>query len=471
MPGHERDASLEGALKDVESIQSLDTARLALRWALERMRALERRVESVESDARTLENAKSRALEEVDSARQLLSRRTAEALERERYYSKIEEYLNLKLGGEIDPAALARREAALEGRENVLQTREIETERELKASKARYEEEFKNSLEEATASFEARRQDLSTEFERRITAREREYSSRVLEQHERQAQIEAMEKSLEERRKRFEEFHRAQRTTLSREASAIGEAAADHAEFLERRVEQALSLRTAAIEKAAENDRKALLDEIATWRAKAREHLPELFEAERKAAESQDAYRRLSDHLAVIDKAKAELAAEMSQWRAQAQSQATDRIAAQGAATLAMQRIDALEAALSREREKAQTAIAELQAAQVDKERVLAEIVKIESACAAKMRDAEDNIFRQYDVWLEREESLRMRDSSWRIQSEARRQAIDAMRAQIIAQREELSRAIAEYAGRLKQDAEQKQLGKSQEENQDERQP
>ena len=37
------DPALEPALRDIDSIQNLDTARLALRWALERMRALEKR--------------------------------------------------------------------------------------------------------------------------------------------------------------------------------------------------------------------------------------------------------------------------------------------------------------------------------------------------------------------------------------------------------------------------------------------
>ena len=45
------DPALEPALKDVDSIQNIDTARLALRWALERMRALEKRVQEVEAAA------------------------------------------------------------------------------------------------------------------------------------------------------------------------------------------------------------------------------------------------------------------------------------------------------------------------------------------------------------------------------------------------------------------------------------
>src|ERR1700735_2950794 len=95
MVNKEKDPALEPALRDVDSIQNLDTARLALRWALERMRALEKRVSEVESAAKLSDDARARAASELEGARDLLTRRSNEALERERYYAKIEEYLNL----------------------------------------------------------------------------------------------------------------------------------------------------------------------------------------------------------------------------------------------------------------------------------------------------------------------------------------------------------------------------------------
>src|SRR4030067_3627698 len=111
-----KDEPLEPALRDIESIQSLDTASLALRWALERMRALEKRAEELASDAKTAEAARAKTSAELEAAQGLLSRRLNDALGRERYYSKIEEYLNLRLEGGIDPDAPAQREARLAGR-------------------------------------------------------------------------------------------------------------------------------------------------------------------------------------------------------------------------------------------------------------------------------------------------------------------------------------------------------------------
>src|SRR5476649_96131 len=110
MVNKEKDPALEPALRDIDSIQNLDTARLALRWALERMRALEKHVSEVEAAANLSDEARSRAAAELDGTRDLLTRRANEALERERYYAKIEEYLNLKLEGGLDASTLAKRE-------------------------------------------------------------------------------------------------------------------------------------------------------------------------------------------------------------------------------------------------------------------------------------------------------------------------------------------------------------------------
>ena len=51
MSDPDRNPALEPALRDVDNIQNLDTARMALRWALERMRALEKRADEMEAVA------------------------------------------------------------------------------------------------------------------------------------------------------------------------------------------------------------------------------------------------------------------------------------------------------------------------------------------------------------------------------------------------------------------------------------
>jgi hypothetical protein len=440
-----RDAALEPALRDVENIQSLDTARLALRWALERMRAIERRVSEEEDRAKGAENARAKLAAELDAARDLLTRRAGETAERERYYAKIEEYLNLRLAGGLDASDLARREARLEEREAALQAREIEGERKLKAARERYEEELKRSLSDARDTSDARLKEAQAEYQRRESARERELSERLISLHERDAQLTALERSLEERRKRFEEFFAAQRAALTREAEALGQAASDQAEFVERRIEQALAAKSRALESGWNAEKRALMEELAEWRGKAREHLPEALEAERRAAEQEERARRLEEDNHGLLQAKTALSEELSRWRSQAQSDLPALLATVRRAVEAEERAKHLEVELASVERRAQEAVAENLSAEIGEEARRRELAKLEDAIAARLRDAEQDLFRRYDAWAEREDELRRRDQDWRRDAEARRESVETLRADVLAQRDELKRTIAEY--------------------------
>ncbi len=445
MGNKEVDPALEPALKDVESIQSLDTARMALRWALERMRALERRIDDVEGDAKKAAAAAARSAAELDAARELLSRRAAEAAERERYYAKIEEYLNLKLTGGLDPAALAQREARLEVREAELQRREVETEAKVADARRRAESELRRLTAEAAASADARVEQTRTSYEQRMAARDRELSERLVALHEKESQLNALERTLAERRQRFEEFHAAQRAALDREATAINESSADQAEFLERRVQQALALRSAALERAAQNDKASLLEELATWRAKAREHLPELLEAQRRAAEAEETLARVAEENRLLVQGKAALTEELTRWRSEAQNDLPALLATVRRAVEAEEAAKNLEVELASAQHRAEEYRGQLMAEEVSRKERAKELARLEAAAAAKLRDAEQDLFRQYDAWLVREEELRHRDQDWRLEAETRQKAMEAMRAEIVAQRRELTQTIAAY--------------------------
>jgi hypothetical protein len=386
-------------LRDIESIQNLDTARLALRWALERLRGLERRVQDGDEAARRAESSAARTATELASARDLLTRRASESLERERYYGKLEEYLNLKLAGELDVAALARREAALARREEELQNHELDAERRIKSAKMHYEEELLRGSKDADAAAEIRIRQMRDELDSRLSAREKEFSARQLSLHEKQAQLNALERALEERRRRFEEFHAAQRAALDRESLSISQASRDQTEFLERRVESAMAAKTAALEAAWQTERRALLEELAQWRGKARENLPAYLAATRRCEELEE-------------------------------------------------RVTRLESELSGARHAAEERLGEIMALELTDRARREELQKLESAIGSKLRDAEMNLFKQYDDWMKREDELRRRDLDWRVESEARREAADDSRAEIMALREELKRAIADYRGK-----------------------
>src|ERR1035437_6831647 len=180
MVNKEQDPALEPALRDVDSIQNLDTARLALRWALERMRALEKHADELEKSAKLSSDARDKAASELDGTRGLLARRANESLERERYYAKIEEYLNLKLEGGLGAATLAEREVRIDAREAELQRREIDTSKQIQAAKLHADEEIRRIQTESNAAAELRVQASRNEYERRGAARDRDLSERLL---------------------------------------------------------------------------------------------------------------------------------------------------------------------------------------------------------------------------------------------------------------------------------------------------
>lgn len=445
MNNKEKDPSLEPALKDVDSIQNLDTARLALRWALERMRALERRVEEQEREVRRAAEAAAGAAHELDGARELLGRRAAEAAERERYYAKVEEYLGLKLSGGLDAAAMAQREARLEAREAELQRREIETEARVKDARLRAEEEVRRARAEAAEAADALVRGARADAQERAALRDRELSERLVAFHEKEAGLAALERSLVERRQRFEEFHAAQRAALEREARSINQAAADQAEFLERRIEQALAQRAGALERSAQLEKQALLEELAAWRAKAREHLPQLLEAQSRAAQSEESRSRLEEEHRVLQLTKAALAEELTRWRAEAQNDLPALLATVRRAVEAEERAQHLEVELASTQRLAEEYRGQLMSEELSREGRIKELSRLESALSAKLRDAEQDLFRQYDAWLAREEELRRRDQDWRVAAESRQEAVDVLRAEVAAQREELKRTIAAY--------------------------
>jgi hypothetical protein len=441
MANSAQDPSLEPALRDVDSIQNLDTARLALRWALERMRALEKRASELEADVKLSAGARDKAAAELEGTRDLLTRRANESLERERYYAKIEEYLNLKLEGGLDAAALAAREVRIDAREAELQRREIDTATQVKAAKLRADEETRRIQTETAAAAELRVRTARDEFERRGAERERGQAERLLALHEKEAQLTVLERSLEERRKRLEEHFAAQRAALQQESASIMQTASDQAGFMESRIEKALAAKTSSMERVWQSEKQVLMDEIASLRAKAREHLPALFEAQDKAAEIE----RVMEENRRLLKVKATLTEELVRWRQEAQNDLPALLTAVRRATEAEENAANLQAELAMTQRRAEEHLAQLLSYEMTREKRHAEFAALEAALIVKLRDAEQGLFRQYDAWLEREAILRRRDQDWRIEAQSRNDSVETLRSEITVQRDELRRVIADY--------------------------
>src|SRR5579872_5005333 len=146
------------SLLDTDSIQSLDTARMALRWALERLQKLDRDKNELSDRLALEQRAKAKALEEYASLQKTLALRSGEADQRELYYAKLEEFLSLKLEGKLDLAALARREVESGELRRLLDHKQAQLEKEYELKRANLEADHRRLKEESeTAARESQR--------------------------------------------------------------------------------------------------------------------------------------------------------------------------------------------------------------------------------------------------------------------------------------------------------------------------
>src|SRR5690348_12618633 len=98
-------------LSEVDSLSNIDTARMALRWALERIHAVEKLKEDVARKLDETSIALRETREEFKTLQNAMGAALKEANQRESYYAKVEELLSQKLAGKLDIAALVKHEA------------------------------------------------------------------------------------------------------------------------------------------------------------------------------------------------------------------------------------------------------------------------------------------------------------------------------------------------------------------------
>src|SRR5258708_1657388 len=109
------------------------------------------------------------------------------------------------------------------------------------------------------------------------------------------------------------------------------------------------------------------MEELAAWRAKAREHLPDLLEAQRKAAALEEASSRLTDENRLLLQTKAALTDELLRWRQEAQGDLPALLATARRAAEAEENVASLEAELAATRRRAEESLAELISADLGK--------------------------------------------------------------------------------------------------------
>ena len=275
----------EIGLGEVDKLNSIETARMALRWALERLHALEgAKAEAVERSTREAK-WRAEAEDEVRSLKSSLTLKTAQADERQRYYQRIEEFLSLRLAGKVDIAALAQREAEVAQLRQDLEARVGQLEREFAARRQSLELEFQRLSRQAREAAQSGAKDAQAWVLKRQEEFEREHASKLVDAKERELRVAKQEAELAERQRRFDEFAAEQKARFDAEAKELQEQARTRLKSAERILED----RQGALEAGWTREKALLLQELALLRRKVQETAPALAEAERRLDESSGA--------------------------------------------------------------------------------------------------------------------------------------------------------------------------------------
>lgn len=273
-------------LSDIDSIESIETARMALRWALERLSAIEKG--KTEAEARFAQESKQR-LKVEDEYRNLemtLDRRVAQAEQRAKALSKLR----------LDQA---------DQRERSLAERQAEFEQFWQAQKLHWDENIRGVRDQIEQQAEMRLANLEKILKERHSFGERawEQEKALLTQ-----ELEAWKQTNTAQRERIHELEKRLASSASAPASpAETVAPAPPSEDFWAEQNQRL---------VRENAR--LLEEAAQWQRKNQEHFERAQQLERSLALPDREAQRETARLTLW---QAELEKELEKWRQRADGQ------------------------------------------------------------------------------------------------------------------------------------------------------
>ncbi len=275
----------------VDTIQNLDTARMALRWALERMHKLEQEKASLADTAAESERGKSRAQEEYAAIQKTLSSRSADADQRELYYSKMEEYLSLQLGGKLDLAGLGRRELEVSRLQELLSQKEVALQRELTAKRASLEREVEKLKTDLEAHSRSKTRSVEQAYELKRSSLEADYLSRMANVHEKEILHKQESAALAERQAHFEHYYSTQRAQLQSQVKNFKAEVDDQVDFRLNISEKIVAERYTGLEAAWNQEKQLLVRELESWRAKATEAGPRALDLDKALSMAEERAR------------------------------------------------------------------------------------------------------------------------------------------------------------------------------------
>ncbi|MBI5243722.1 MAG: hypothetical protein HY922_08580 [Elusimicrobia bacterium] len=262
----------------LDSIDNLDTAKMTLRWALERLRSLEARNSELQ---KRYEESRAALL-----ARQTMKDRgEAYAAERESYYAKIEELLCEFTQGTLDLKKLLSRENEIELKEKSLRSRQDEIEKEYALRLEILERDFKKLQAETELRGRSESEKAGRSLEESRTQMDKAYISkevalRALERH-----LDAREKAQAEREQRLEGQIVRHREENERELQHLRQ---DLLEEHRRQVaawERDSADMQARREKAVFAEKTHLLSQLGRWEEQAKQYLEKISALESERVE------------------------------------------------------------------------------------------------------------------------------------------------------------------------------------------
>ena len=286
------DPAAPSSVVDVENIHSIDTARMALRWALERLRALGDEKQALERRAATAETVARKAAAEQTEIKQALASRDGIAGDREAYFKRLEEFLSLRLEGKLDPAALAKREMEVQELKALLDRRLAEMGQELAARRAALDCEHQQTLQRADGAARERERGLERSYDTKSRALEQEHLSKMAELRERELLLRQEEKIFAQRQTRLEEYYATQRAELHAQLKSFRQEIDGQVEWRAKLSQGLLEQRQEALEQAWDSERALLRREIETWKTRALRAEPLLSELETQLAVVEEAARQ-----------------------------------------------------------------------------------------------------------------------------------------------------------------------------------
>lgn len=260
----------------VNDVTSLDTARMTLRWALERLNTIEKEKADLKKGLTLAEETAKRLQVKEASLQDAYSSRNKTLEEKEDFYTKLEATMSLLGEGKLDIQQLLKKEAKLDGLRKSLEAEYADKFEELDRSQRsiierwnarllEVESQYAGKLAESQKKYDSLRAELEADHQGRLSSLETSFKSRERDMAERLRSLEGnvlrSEEKVETRRRELEAEYLAKKKETEenyRKLKGLLEAGLDERQ---RAMDSDHAAQVRSLEASWQTERARLLDE------------------------------------------------------------------------------------------------------------------------------------------------------------------------------------------------------------------